>query len=273
MIASPPQARASSFLRWAGSKRQLVSTLAEHWQPGFRRYVEPFVGSACLFFRLRPDRALLGDINSTLIHTYREVARNPIGVAAAVNRFATDRATYLRVRAQPESGLSDTARASRFIYLNRYCFNGLYRTNRRGQFNVPYGGGRSGSLPTQADLELVSDALRGVELASCDFAETLRRTTPGDFVYLDPPFTVRSRRVFAEYDASAFDEDSLMRLRIGLESLAFRGIPFLLSYAESDEARFLADGFAFRSVRVRRNIGGFSARRADARELLIAHLC
>ena len=127
---------ASPFLRWAGSKRQLLPVLAAYWSDDYCRYVEPFAGSACLFFHLQPPKALLADINQELVLTYQVVRSHPHEVAAALGCLRKSRSNFLDLRAAVPTLLSAPQRAARFIYLNRFCFNGLYRTNRKGQFNV-----------------------------------------------------------------------------------------------------------------------------------------
>jgi DNA adenine methylase len=256
------------LLRWAGSKRQLVPTLSQFFDPNrHERYVEPFAGSACLFFSLKPKKAILGDINGELIRTYRDIKYRGKDVANRLRRFRKSKTEFLR-RRKPNRGSSSRAhQAARFIYLNRCCFNGIYRTNRKGEFNVPYGGKGSGSIPS--NLRDHARALRSAVLVSGDFEKVLRRAKPGDFVYLDPPFSVDSRRVFREYDASQFDFGSIWRLRVCLEELAANNVNFLVSYALCREASFLAEGFETKIVRVRRNIAGFAKHRRYARELLI----
>ena len=261
--------RAQAFLRWAGSKRQLLPILSQHWNTTHKRYVEPFAGSACLFFQLAPERALLGDINQELIRTYWEIKHRVDGVISMLSLLSNSRPEYLRLRAINPETMNRAERAARFIYLNRFCFNGLYRTNSRGDFNVPYGGERSGNLPTSNDLKACSRALRFAKLVRGDFEKVLVQVRLGDFVYMDPPYSVKARRVFNEYDASSFSETDLVRLRQWMEKFANQGIPFLVSYAESDEAKYLSKHFECSSAMVRRNICGFADRRVKSRELLI----
>lgn len=261
----------SPFLRWAGSKRKLIPTLCTYWSSHFDRYLEPFVGSACLFFRLGPRRALLGDINAELMNVYRQVRDDTTQVALALSALRPGKREYLRLRAQSPDSLDAANRAARFIFLNRYCFNGLYRTNLRGEFNVPYGGNKSGQLPTVQHLQDVGRTLRRATLINGDFEKVLRRARTGDFVYMDPPFRVNGTRVFTHYDGSRFADSDVLRLRSWLERLDTESIQFLVSYAESDESRFLSDGFITTRRSVRRNIAGFTARRQMADEVLISN--
>jgi DNA adenine methylase len=260
------------LLRWAGSKRKLLPELTRYWSPHFSRYVEPFAGSACLYFRLAPRRALIGDINEELIHVYETLKKDAGSVARSLRRMKVGRDEYLAVRSRDPHGLSPAARAARFIYLNRFCFNGLWRTNQQGKFNVPYGGRRCGQLPTDNELADFARRLKNARFVAGDFEAVLKQTRLGDFVYMDPPFRVTAARVFTQYDRSAFSHSDLLRLRSWMERLHARSIAFLVSYAESEEATFLSEGFSNRKLLVRRNIAGFTARRRAFGEVLISNM-
>src|SRR5260370_41753763 len=135
----------NTFLRWAGSKRKLLPILLDAAPKKFDRYVEPFAGSACLFFALGPRRAVLADINEELVNTYRALKTDVEGVIEHLAAFKCSKKEYYLVRSESLLGMPKQRRAARFIYLNRFCFNGLYRTNKQGGFNVPYGGYKSGA--------------------------------------------------------------------------------------------------------------------------------
>ena len=262
---------AKPLLRWAGSKQQIVAELASYWDGSSGRYVEPFAGSARLFFRLEPKDAILGDINADLIATYCEVRDNPAEVHKALSGMENNSDKYYEVRGTDSETLDSAERASRFIYLNRFCFNGLYRTNLKGVFNVPYGGKRSGRLPTLEELKEIGTLLKRATIVCGDFAETIADVAPDDFVYLDPPFSVSERRVFRQYDSADFDDGDINRLRESLVELNEKGTRFLLSYDDSEEGERLAEGFHKRKVRTRRNIAGFSGSRRAASELLVSN--
>ena len=260
------------IFRWAGSKRKSLPTLAEFWNASFRRYIEPFAGSAALFFHLRPDRALLGDINGALIETYRVIRDRPDDVHRALVRIPRSEADYYRIRKQVPNNLQPFARAVRFTYLNRLCFNGIYRTNGKGQFNVPYAHTRAGGMPSIEAFRQCAAALNGATLARGDFGKILARARKGDFVYLDPPYAVSSRRIFAEYDKRAFTTDDLERLAIHLKNIDAAGAKFVVSYADCREARDLMLPWKTRRIRVRRNVAGFIGARRFAVELLATNI-
>lgn len=262
---------AKPFLRWAGSKRQLVGRLAEYWPGGEAKYIEPFAGSAHLFFEIAPRSAVLGDINSALIEVYQVVRDWPLALHRALGCWANEEQEYYRVRKLDPSALDKTVRAGRFVYLNRFCFNGLYRTNGNGHFNVPYGGRRSGQLPSLVELEQASALLRRTKLVPGDFAEIMQDARPGDFVYLDPPFSVRNQRVFREYDPASFGPADLERMRSALDDLDRLGTTFLLSYADCAEGEMLAKGFRHLRVATKRTIAGFTESRGTANELLVTN--
>ena len=256
------------FLRWAGSKKQMLPILAPLWNHGFLRYVEPFAGSACLFFRIAPADAVLSDTNERLIDTLLAVQSKPDLVATYLQGLPQDEETYYRVRSKQRESTDEFEAAAKFIFLNRLCFNGIYRTNASGFFNVPFGGAKAGALPSRLDLRSASGILQPAKVTCCDFEETLLAARHGDFVYIDPPYSVRSRRVFKEYDRSLFGTKSLIRLRFCLEILRRRGVSFVLSYADSREGLYLCRGLHTTSVSVRRTVAGFSEFRRMENELL-----
>ena len=259
------------FLRWAGSKRQLIPVLSQFWNQKYDRYVEPFVGSACLFFSLAPKKALLADINGDLILTYKEVTKELPQVLSELKKLKKNKENYYKIRALESSDLSPNKRAARFIYLNRYCFNGLYRTNSSGKFNVPYCGDERGIMPPNTTFEQCSVQLKNATLFNGRFEKTLEKVRLGDFVYLDPPFSVQSGNIFNEYDASKFSRSDILLLRTWLEKFDHQGITFLVSYADSEEANVLKKGFNWRPVTVRRSIAGFASKRRRVDEVLISN--
>ena len=161
MVKELPTQDCTPFLRWAGSKRRLLPTLQTFWTKKHKRYIEPFVGSACLFFAIKAPKAILGDLNPELIAMYIEVKYRIGAVLKELKRLKPeDKEEYLRLRAIDITKMTPPARAARFIYLNRYCFNGIYRTNLVGRFNVPYSGVRCGSVPQDEVFEKCSNRLQ-----------------------------------------------------------------------------------------------------------------
>ena len=258
-------------LRWAGSKRQIVGRLGELWNPAYQRYVEPFVGSACLFFHLQPPTAVLGDRNPHLIQLYQQIRDNVEAVIHHLKGIPLGRESYYQVRAQFADGSPPALAAARFLFLNRNCFNGIFRTNRAGKFNVPYGGGRAGALPSEIELRYVSELLSGAKFCAGDFENTLAHCRVGDFVYLDPPYHSSTARVFSEYTAEGFNATDVGRLRSSLAALHDKGVKFALSYADNEEGKMLGEGYVTATLTVRRNVAGFTASRRMSTEVLITN--
>lgn len=262
--------KARAFLRWAGSKRGQLRRLCLFWND-HSRYIEPFAGSACLFFELAPKKAILGDNNSELMEVYRVVRDRPTGLCHRLGRIARDAETYYLWRKKNPDELDLETRVARFLYLNRNCFNGIFRTNTRGQFNVPIGT-RTGTYFTMDDLQRCSLLLKRAKLVAADFGETIKHVRAGDFVYLDPPFAVDSRRVFRQYGARPFSTADIARLAVGLRDIARSGADFLVSYADSKEARALAKDWNAARLPIRRHVAGFGASRRRAFEWLISNM-
>lgn len=260
------------FLRWAGSKRAAVPILSKFAPKEFGKYVEPFAGSACLFFYLQPSKAILADLNQELIETYRAIKREPGAVARTLNHIPFGRQAYYEVREQQLKKSDHIRRAARFIYLNRFCFNGLYRTNSDGAFNVPFGAPRNATVPTRDHLKRCSNALSFARLYAGDFERIVTdNVSKGDFVYLDPPFFQTEGRVFRQYNSKPFMRQDLERLAKLLDHIDRVGATFLLSYAKNDEAKDLFRGWYSRTISLQRNISGFAGARGKAFEIIASN--
>jgi DNA adenine methylase len=260
------------LLRWAGSKTQLLPHLTEFWDGSFERYVEPFAGSAALFFALQPSSALLSDLNFDLISTYQQLQVSQSRVAECLRKMPLTESNYYRIRAQTPESLSPVEKAARFIYLNALCFNGLYRTNLKGEFNVPFGASQRRTLFEDAHLSEVVSRLRTAVVRCCDFEETLALARPGDLVYLDPPYASTSRRTFVEYGASPFSDFDIPRLVSGLKELDMHGVAFVLSYSDTPEILRFSKKWRVKKVTARRNIAGFAGNRRTVGELIISNI-
>jgi DNA adenine methylase len=235
------------------------------------RYIEPFAGSACLFFDLEPQSAILGDLNRELVTAMRGIRRDAYRVLECYRRLPKGKNAYYAIRSQDPYSLCDAELSARFLYLNRYCFNGLYRTNLKGDFNVPYGPPKTKAHSPEIDEELVvraSRLLANATLLNADFEETLSCAEMGDFVYIDPPYATDDVRVFSEYLPDSFGKKDLDRLYSCLKNLTRRGVRFLISYGESKEARHLLRHWQPIRVPTRRNIAGFAGHRKVAYELV-----
>lgn len=259
------------LLRWAGSKRKMIPVLVSCSPKKFGRYFEPFAGSACLYFAISPDEATLGDINPELMETYHVLRDHPSDVYDRVSVMPVTSDYYYALRGQDPKSLGTIERAARFVYLNRFCFNGVYRTNLLGQFNVPRGAS-TGSIPGHEEFLRCSRSLKKCNLVVGDFTETVSEAQEGDFVYLDPPYTTSSRPTYGEYGYNTFlSSKDLGRLTEILRQLSERGVVVLLSYSEEALTVDLFKEWFCCSVRVRRHIAGFSRHRTMVSEVLLCN--
>ena len=261
---------AAPFLKWVGGKTSLLLELRKHVPSRLRGYHEPFVGGGALFFALAPRRATLSDQNGELIHCYAQVRDDVYGVLDALARHVYERAHFEAVRALDPLRLSAAQRAARFIYLNKTCFNGLWRVNRAGRFNVPIGRYKNPRFHDPATLLAASRALRGVTLLHAPFEESLAEAAPGDFVYLDPPYDpISPTASFASYTAGGFGWEDQRRLAHACVVLNRRGVRFLLSNSATPRVRELYAGFEQRIVRAPRFVNSKASARGAVDELLV----
>lgn len=268
----PMRLQARPFLRWAGSKKQLLPEIAKYWRPEYERYVEPFCGSASLFFRLNPKSAFLSDLNRELIDALRQIQVSPNQVAECLARLAPDKDTYYAVRAQSPDSLAPNERAARFLYLNHHCFNGLYRVNKAGKFNVPYCASKKRASLTPEELRIAGALLVHADLRCGDFEEVINACQRGDFLYADPPYASSAdRNGFVEYARDGFTERDIARLFKALARATRRGVKFVLSYADVPDVLPYTKEYEVRRVAVRRNIAGFTGARRTVNELLVAN--
>lgn len=226
-VVTPP---IRPLFRWPGGKRWLVPRLVDFVPSDMARYYEPFFGGGALFLAVRPSKATISDSNAELMDCYRAIRDDPLAISKALGQLGRDRKTYIWVRcARPTDA---TERAARLVYLTTLAFNGIYRVNRQGEFNVPYGGRTYDDLGNEARLKQVADALRGVDILSGDFEKSVRDAGPKDFVYLDPPYTVtHSNNGFLRYNDRIFSWWDQTRLAKLAEELSQRGCTVVVSNA------------------------------------------
>ena len=258
------------LLRWAGSKKKLLPVLLEAVPNDAQRYIEPFAGSAVLFLRLATGKAILGDLNESLIETYRIVQRYPRAVWERASMLGDTSDDYYTIRAIPRDRLNAYERAAQFVYLNRYCFNGVYRTNRAGQFNVARGKGHL-FMPDLHAFKAFAKRLGAAELRCSDFEEILSEAKSGDFVYLDPPYALGDKRDRGEYGCNAFREKDEYRLIASLRAADRRGAKILLSYSPASTVLQGLKKWRRHDLTVARNVAGFTSARRSADEVLLSN--
>jgi DNA adenine methylase len=282
---SSATAKASPIVKWAGGKAQLLSQFEPHFPASFGRYVEPFVGGGAVFFHLHNQGRLEGkdvvllDRLEELINCYRVIQRRVEDLIDALREHEPhkmDAGHFYKLRAwdrQPGYGLrSDVERAARFIFLNRTCYNGLYRVNRRGQFNVPFGRHQNPNVCDAENLRAVCHVLQGVELLVGDFALCLEWARQGDLFYLDPPYHPRSTTAsFTSYTLSDFGVEDQQRLARLFRDLDQRGCQVLLSNSATELVRDLYSGYEQIAVEANRAISSKVDGRGPIVELLVTN--
>jgi DNA adenine methylase len=262
--------KATPFIKWVGGKTALLPELLKHVPNRLRGYHEPFVGGGALFFAVQPRRAHLADHNPELVHCYTQVRDDVYGVLDVLARHLYERAHFDTVRAFDPLRLRPAERAARFIYLNKTCFNGLWRVNRAGRFNVPIGRYKNPKFNDPATLITASRALRGVSLTYAPFEESMAKAAPGDFVYLDPPYDpVSPTASFASYTAGGFSWEDQRRLAHACVVLNRRGVRFLLSNSATPRVRALYAGFEQRMVKAPRFVNSKAGARGPVDEVLV----
>lgn len=263
---------AKPFLKWAGGKRRLLTQYEPHWPRIDGTYREPFVGSGAVFFHLQPERSHLSDINPELVNAYQCVRdRLPeLEAQLARHRDCHDRDYYYATRSLAPRDLSPVQRAARLIYLNKTCFNGLYRENSRGEFNVPIGKYKKPSILQTDVLRAASTALQGVTIELAPFGHIGDRAQAGDFIYFDPPYyPLSTTSSFTAYTRHAFGDAEHVQLHDLFVNLQRRGIRAAVSNSDCPRIRELYAEFNIVEIAAGRAINSRSDRRGEIKELLI----
>ncbi|MFZ5649961.1 MAG: DNA adenine methylase [Bacillota bacterium] len=259
-------------IKWAGGKRRLLARYSEFFPHRFGTYHEPFLGGGAVFFHLSPPAAVLSDSNEELINMYRVVKTEVESLIEDLSRHLNDRDYYYRVRDMDTNSLTGVQRASRLIYLNKTCYNGLYRVNRKGRFNVPFGRYNNPRIVDEETLLAASRALQGADLLKADFGVVLENARPGDFVYFDPPYHPLSRTAyFTDYTDSPFGPKEQERLSGIFDRLCGRGCLVMLSNSDTPFIRELYGRYSSGIIPLTasRSINSKADRRGPVGELLI----
>lgn len=263
---------AKPFLKWAGGKTSLLGEILPRLPKKINTYYEPFVGGGAVFFALAAEKrfakAALADANEDLIETYFSIREDLDVLLRRLKAHAAKHSKehFYKVRASSGSYI-----AARLIYLNRTCFNGLYRVNRKGEFNVPFGDYKNPTICDEANLRAVSATLRNVVLDPTDFELSVQGAKKGDAVYFDPPYIPLSpTSSFTSYSKGGFNAESQERLSDVARALVKRGVHVLLSQSDTPLAHKLYKGFKIEKVRAPRRVNSKGDKRGDVSELLIS---
>lgn len=274
--------KAKPFVKWVGGKRQLLKQFRDMdlYPPhGFdvskNTYFEPFVGGGAVFFDLLPKKAILSDSNKDLVITYNVVKNSVDELIKSLKQHKHEKEYFLKIRAQKVSTLSDIEIASRFIYLNRTCFNGMYRVNSKGEFNVPFGDNKNPLICDEVNLKKVSLALQKVTINHADYRNVLKKAKKGDFVYFDPPYyPINKTSSFTAYTVDSFLDKEQIELRDTFVELSKRGCFVMLSNSDTQFINKIYNGIKgvrINKVQAGRAINSKSSGRGKVTEVLVTN--
>lgn len=270
----------SPVVKWVGGKRQIINEIMTHIPQKFSTYYEPFLGGGAVLFELQPKKAIVNDINHELINLYQAIKNNVEELIEELknHKNKNEEDYFYRIRKidrdkEQYKQLTPVQKASRVIYLNKTCFNGLFRVNKAGQFNTPYGNYKNPNIVNEFTLRAVSNYFNKAQitLKCTDFRETLKGIRKGAFVYLDPPYDpVSDTSSFTGYDKGGFNKDEQIRLKDTCDMLNKRGVKFLLSNSATDFIKDLYEkDYIIRTIQAKRVINSKSDKRGEIDEVLV----
>ena len=262
------------IVKWVGGKRQLMFELIKNMPKSYNRYFEPFIGGGALFFELQPEQAYISDMNEELINLYSVVRDNVDELIKDLSKHEVSKEYFLEIRnidrTEQYTELSDVERASRFIYLNRTCFNGMYRVNSQGQFNVPFGHYKNPRIIDENNLLNCSELLKKTEIKCADFSEILTKVKKGDLVYFDPPYVpLNETSSFTSYTKDGFDINMQFKLRDVCDELDNKGVKFMLSNSDTKLVNELYVNYEIKKVFASRQINANADGRGKITEVLV----
>ncbi len=259
------------LIKWPGGKRQLLGSLNKYVPEKFNKYIEPFFGGGAVFFDLSPHEAIINDINGELMNFYNVLRNNPKGLIDSVSKYKVSENDYYRIRSYDVNKLSEIQRASRFMYLNKNCFNGLYRVNKEGNFNVPYAGYIGRAVYDVNEIYFMSEILQRAQILNVDFKNLLNENAKeGDFIFLDPPYLPDSTTaMFNRYNPDIFSLSDHQSLALIVAELEKKGCHILMTSSCNQFVEGLYPQMNIEYVQVRRSISCNGKTRTGT-ELIIA---
>ncbi|MCM1983735.1 DNA adenine methylase [Lyngbya confervoides] len=267
---------ARPFLKWAGGKGQLLPELIKRVPETYARYFEPFIGGGALFFALEPESAFLSDINPDLVNVYRVVKKDVEKLIKSLEKHYYCKDYFYEMRRADRtstySAWGDVRKASRLIFLNKTCFNGLYRVNSKGHFNVPFGNYKNPKILDEPNLLACSRVLQNAEITVDSFETVELKAEKGDFVYFDPPYVpLNVTSSFTSYSKEGFDTDRQLQLRDVCERLDQKGVKFMLSNSSAPLILELYQAFNLSLVRASRSINSKGNCRGKIAEVIVTN--
>ena len=244
------------ILKWAGGKRQLLDELLPLVPEYKGKYIEPFMGGGAMFFALSPEKAILSDCNEELIALYKTVSEQPDQVIKELKKYKNTEKDYYRIRSLDWKNLSEVEAAARMIFLNKTGFNGLYRVNRQGGFNVPYGKNERTQFCNEEQILRAAEIIKGKKILCGDYKKILKKyAEPGDFIFLDPPyFKMSGRETFLRYTSKQFNELDQEELAEIVNDLYDMGCEVMLTNSNHPRIHDLYSRFEIKIVQVRRSV-------------------
>lgn len=268
----------SPMLKWVGGKRQLLSEIIPMIDKKCSTYVEPFIGGGAVLFSMQPKRAIINDYNSELINVYKTVRDNLSELIEELKVHETKNSPdyYYEIRALDRDvnfeKMSEIKKAARIIYLNKTCYNGLYRVNAAGHFNSPYGRYKNPNIVNETILKAISKYFNNnnITILNGDYKQVLKGLPKDSFVYLDPPYMpISSSSSFTGYTEGGFGYESQMELKEECDKLAEQGIRFVQSNSDCEEIRELYKDYKIKTVKAKRNVNSVAKKRGEVNEVLI----
>ena len=264
------------FIKWAGGKRQIIKELTDSLPKNYNRYFEPFIGGGALFFAVRPKNAYISDINPELINLYNTVKNNTHSLIKDLRRYKNTETEFYKIRNLDRTpdykNLTNIEKAGRFIYLNKTCYNGLYRTNSKGQFNAPYGFYKNPNIIDEQNLKICSELLKETEIGLSDFSNIENKIKTRDFVYFDPPYIpINKTSSFTKYYKDDFNTGSQIKLKELCDRLNKKNIYFMLSNSYNETALNLYKEYNIKKINAIRAINCKADKRGTINELIITN--
>lgn len=263
-------------LKWVGGKRQLLPEIKKYIPESFNTYIEPFIGGGAVLFEIQPKKAIINDINNELTNVYNVIKTNPTQLIEILKSYKNDEITYYTIRNLDRDNtydkINDIDKAARTIYLNRTCFNGLYRVNSKGQNNVPYGKYKNPTICDKDNINNLSIFLNNnsIEIKNTDFINILNLANENDFIYLDPPYDpLTNTSSFVSYNKNGFDKEDQRRLKESCDNLTKRKVKFLLSNSSTEFIKELYKDYQIIEIDAKRNISATTKGRKNVKEVLI----
>lgn len=266
----------SPFLKWAGGKRQLLPEIRKHIPQNINTYYEPFVGAGAVFLDLQFNNVVINDINSELINCYNVIKNNPEELIKELSKFKNSEEEFYKIRnwdrEENYNKRSSVEKAARTIYLNKTCFNGLYRVSSKGFFNVPYGKYKNPSFVNADNIRNLSKYFKSANITflNKDFSAVVEDAKEGDFIYFDPPYyPINKTSSFTSYSKDGFSQEDQIKLKKEIDTLAGRGVKVLMSNSCCDFIKNLYVGYKIIEIEANRNINALGSKRTPVKEVLI----